>query len=431
MFQIPQHVLEKLRCSICGSYLSSKPLMIRQENQQICGKCYKLLPTEEKNKCVRQIGLESVAEIITFPCRFNTQGCTYKFTWCDERDHEATCSYRSLIPCQRESSQYVNNEVISDRHLNHNENILHCETDQIKATLTYKIKENNNEFKNLSYSLNVKGNCNHQLLIKNEDSQESDEVNINMDGIVFFGNKPELVYSDIKVNPVQNIYESLRHYDVREKVCASCGESADHNQCLQGHTACNQCTANLCYHCLKALGKEVKSFCKNYSRGCVEKLGLDDMHRHEKNCNYNDFKCILEPCNVSTTLSNLKQHIKNGHNSEVFTSNEVNKKISNKDDCFIVFCHSGIFKCVYYYYKYFVEFFVTYVGPSDEAVNYFYEVIVNVKGYVISKKSKCSNWNNVMLEKGITFEKSELLGLHEKKLNTEVTLRIINKKISH
>lgn len=430
MFHIPQYVLEKLRCSICGSYLSSKPLMVRVEDQQVCGKCYKLLPTEEKEKCVRQIGLESIAEIIQFPCRYNTQGCSHTFNWCDEKEHEATCPYRSLISFSSERARYFNLDSINT--CLHNDNEIICESDQIKAILLYDIKENTytNEAKCLKYSLNIKGNCDRTITIKNNNTNEATgDVEIRMNGNIFLGKRPEVVYSDIKVKPIEhNIYETLTDYDLRDKKCTNCGNHNVKNHCLLGHSSCNKCQGNVCVECVKLLEKDSKTLCKNYPKGCRETLQFDNAHRHEVNCQYNDFKCILDPCNVITTLPNFKEHIKNDHSSEIFLTNEINKKFVNKDETIVIFYYGSIFKCVYFYYKTFVEFYVTFVGSSDEAVNYFYEITIKLNGSLITKRSKCSNWNDVMLEKGITFDRVELLGDHEKKLNIQVNLKILNKK---
>ncbi|CAG9827650.1 unnamed protein product [Diabrotica balteata] len=431
MLQIPQYVLENLRCSICGSYLSSKPLMIRAENKQVCGKCYKLLPAYEKEKCVRQIGLESVAEVLVFPCRYNTQGCPYKFKWCEDKEHEATCPYRSLMSLSTDSSRYCNiDDIYNDSQSSYGSE-LHCETPQVKATFSYKIKDKTSEMKNLSYTLDIKGNCDNTLVIKNTNTEEAEEVELKMDGTVFLGSKPELLFSDITATPVSshNIYETLRTYDTREAVCLQCGKIPNHTDYpIIGQNECLKYKSNLCVHCVKQLEKEAKTLCKNHKKGCRETLDFDSAHNHETNCQFNDYKCILEPCNVNSTLFNLKEHIKNEHSSEIFLTNEFNKRLTSKDDVFVVFCYGNIFKCVYFYYKSFVELTVTYIGSSDEAVKFFYEVIVNIKGYVISKRSKCTNLNTAMLDKGITFEKSELVGAADKRLNVEATIRIINKK---
>ncbi|CAG9864894.1 unnamed protein product [Phyllotreta striolata] len=388
MLQIPRYVLEKLRCSACGGYLNTKPLMVRADDQQqMCGKCYRLLPAEEKEKYARQAGLESVAEIIQFPCRYNSQGCGYRYTWCDEKDHEANCPYRSLITFPSDGSVNKSNRVSNE---------LFCESDQIRASLYYEIKDRTytNETKTFDYTMKLKGNCDKMLCIKNtNNSDELNDIEINLNGTLLIGNKPELVFSNITVKPIQytNLYESITEYDRR---CYHCTDSCD---------TCNQ--------------KDSKSLCKNYSKGCKETLQFDNAHRHEINCEYNDYKCILEPCNLITSLPLIKQHIKTDH-PDAILSNEANKTFGNKDETFVIYSYGNIFKCFYYYFKTFVEFHVMLVGSSDEASNYSFEVKVNLDSGVVSKKSKCSTWNDAMLEKGVTFDKKELLGDNEKKLNS-------------
>ncbi|KAG5870836.1 hypothetical protein JTB14_033009 [Gonioctena quinquepunctata] len=435
MLQIPQHIMENLRCSICEGYLSSKPLMVKPENQQVCGKCFRILPTEEKEKCVRQIGLEYISEIIQFPCRYNTQGCGHKLSWCDEKDHEVECPYRSMTNIPHIG---WNRGIIST---NENENIspipkseITCKSEYVEANLRCSLRESEytNELKTLSYALRVRGHSDRYLSVKRSGNiGEIEDVELYLDGSIHIGCKPEIVYMDIKIKPIihENIYDSLRVSSKREEYCSNCKVSITEkmqNHCLFGHISCVNCKGNMCVECIQMLEKESKKFCKNFRRGCEAPIEQDDLQNHEMNCRFNEFQCPAEPCNIIDTLPAIKHHLRFHHSQEILQTNEFTEKFYNKDKTIIIVCYENIFKCVYYYYKTFVEFFVTYVGSSDESARYSYEITIESNDNVLSGRSKCCNWNNSMLERGVIFDRKDICD-HEKRLSFECKIRILCK----
>ncbi|CAG9860889.1 unnamed protein product [Phyllotreta striolata] len=383
MLQIPCYVLEKLRCSACGGYLNTKPLVVRAEDQQqMCGKCFESLPADEKGKYARQPGLEILADIIQFPSKYDSQDCGYSY--------RTNCTYRSsntfLGDGSVNKSSRVNNELLS-------------ESDQVRCSLNYEIKDRTytNEPQTLDFAMILKGNRDNILSIKNTSNEEAlNNIEINLKGTLRVSNKPELVCSNIAIKPIQ--YTNLHEYNRR---CY---------RCTEGCGACNP--------------TDSKSLCKNFSRGCKEKVQFDDARRHEAKCEYNNYKCILDSCNVITTLPNIKQHIKTDHPHSILSS-EVSKIFGAKDETFVTYSNDNLFKCFYYYYKTFVEFYVVLVGSGEEASKYSYEVMVDLGDGVVSKKSKCSTWNDAMLEKGVTFDKKELLVDNDKIVEVKVKFRIV------
>ncbi|CAG9765386.1 unnamed protein product [Ceutorhynchus assimilis] len=93
MFQVPETILNKLKCNLCDGYLNAQPVVVK-DNQQICAKCYKILPAEEMEKCVREITFEALGSCLVFPCRYHLMGCEHRFVWNNENGHEAECKKR-------------------------------------------------------------------------------------------------------------------------------------------------------------------------------------------------------------------------------------------------------------------------------------------------------------------------------------------------
>lgn len=419
MFPIPQHVLDNLKCSLCDGYLSVKPLMIRNEDQQICGKCFKLLPTDEKEKCVRQIGLETLSEVLIFPCRYNIWGCSYTSGWCDEKHHETECSYRSQ---QLSLDNYTPSFLdVFEGNNSESKTVFKAQSEYLNATFQYDIREKSQI---LVYNLKLIGNTGTKINIKSNTTHE--DVEISIQGTVSLQNIPSPVHTAIKLNTSHkdNVYESLSSIVPLRKKCSTCKTEVNEGKysCLSGHVCCENCKEKMCLACVKSIERQSKKFCKNYKNGCPGIFLFDVIHDHESDCEFNEIKCPVEPCNTIEILSNLKLHLKQDHTVLV---NDVTKFFSSKDDNFIIFCYDNIFKCVYFYYKTFVEFFVTYIGSSKEANKYLYEVTVTLDGKQHSKRSVCSNWNNLMLERGITFNREELIEEQYKKLTFNAHIKIL------
>lgn len=422
MFRIPQNVLEKLRCSLCDGYLSVKPLMVRAEDEQICGRCFKLLPTEKKEKCVRQIGFESLAEELIFPCRYNTLGCKYSFSWCDEKDHEKECPYGSgLLSVNNESQMSIQSNYNTR---NDSRNEFTAESEELNVTFKFKINESTNI---LLYQMKITGNADKNISLNSGYSQE--DVEIFVKGTVSLQNSPQPIYTELRINHSQkdDLYASLNSMIPVKKSCATCKaevKDGTHN-CVLGHSCCENCKGKMCTVCVKAMERQSKRFCRNYEKGCLGVFFFDEIHYHEADCEHNNIKCPLEPCNSIEVIPKLKIHLKEDHFNNIFFENLVNRYFSTKDDNFVILVYDSIFKCVYFYYKTFVEIFVTYIGSSKDASKYLYEVAVNTNEGEHRKRSKCSHWNNLMLEQGVTFNRHQLVADQEKKLNFEARIKIL------
>ncbi|KAL1492060.1 hypothetical protein ABEB36_012558 [Hypothenemus hampei] len=93
MFKIPEDILNRLKCHLCDGYLNCKPVMLK-DDQQICGKCFKILPLHEKQSCQRQIAFEAIGNCLIFPCRYHQMGCQYTYNFDNENAHEIQCKNR-------------------------------------------------------------------------------------------------------------------------------------------------------------------------------------------------------------------------------------------------------------------------------------------------------------------------------------------------
>lgn len=429
MLQIPQHILDGLRCYLCNGYLSVKPILVRPENQQVCGKCYKTLSNEEKYKCVRQIGLEHLAVLLNFPCRYNVSGCGFTFKFNDKNTHEEECQYRYRTI----RSPGTQEDCVISHYLGTFANEINVHSDEIQAVFSYEIKENkySKDLKNLNYTLDIRSGCDSDLMIKNKcNYNEYKAVRLSLDGSVLLGEQPESVYSNINVIPIQQddiIYASLQRDLFIDTFCCNCKAKItnDHNYCLLGHPSCNNCKEIMCSKCENIKANETNGFCKNYTKGCMKWILQDEQSNHSINCEYNNVNCPVPACSFSDILYNLKKHLQDNHHDTTHFTSEIAHTFTHKDDTIVLVCFENIFKCVYYYYKSFVEFNITYIGTVDSAKSYVYEITALTNDGPVIKRASCSNWNDVSLEKGISFDKKDLIS-KTKKLTFDIKLKIIH-----
>lgn len=87
---IPTVQLEKLKCSKCWLYLSVPPI-VPLNNGFICGRCVsKTMSVLPHSNTI----YETVAQLLTFPCIYNTAGCKQELTWGSVLKHEASCPHK-------------------------------------------------------------------------------------------------------------------------------------------------------------------------------------------------------------------------------------------------------------------------------------------------------------------------------------------------
>ncbi|KAJ8961660.1 hypothetical protein NQ318_021258 [Aromia moschata] len=439
MLQIPQYVLENLKCAVCDGYLSTQPLMIKPEGEQVCGKCFRIISSEEKEKCLREVGLETLAQLFLFPCRYNRQGCNYTFAWGNDTNHEEVCLYRykTSLPSTPSRLSYG-----SDYYKNWQPPILETKSepeDGSQHSSYYNLKQipkcdSDDASSRLSYELKDR-NYGKPSVTKNESASElQNNINLSIEGAVSLqtsSEKGDGVFSTIRIQstPGENLYDSPIDRQLTKR-CSTCKivVREDAYTCLFGHVSCGSCKSSMCKVCINLLEKESKTMCTNYKKGCKSVFMQSEIAKHQSNCPYNDHRCPLEPCRFKGVLGRLKLHLKQSHLDKVYATSEATKCFQNKDETIVLLCYDSVFKCVYFYYKTFVEFFVTYIGSSEEALDYSYEIWAQPNANSLRRQSRCSSWNDSMLEKGITFDKKELVNNNEKKLNFEIRLRILHLK---
>ncbi|XP_023012944.1 uncharacterized protein [Leptinotarsa decemlineata] len=90
--ELPQDVLETMRCGLCNNYLSVAPIStVTSDNKKHrCGRCTHI-ETRINN---RNILYEKIAQIAVFPCTFPS--CEEKLPWGRVEGHEKICEKRTL-----------------------------------------------------------------------------------------------------------------------------------------------------------------------------------------------------------------------------------------------------------------------------------------------------------------------------------------------
>jgi hypothetical protein len=87
--------LDKLKCTLCGQYLSYFPISVSVNNERsFCGRC----EVPQSTQCIKNISFEAICEFIKFPCRYESEGCHEQFFPKDVPEHEKNCPFL-VIPC--------------------------------------------------------------------------------------------------------------------------------------------------------------------------------------------------------------------------------------------------------------------------------------------------------------------------------------------
>lgn len=423
MFHVSETILNKLRCNLCDGYLNAEPVVVKEGNQ-ICAKCYKILPKEEKELCVRQISFEALGSCLVFPCRFHKMGCSHTFTWNNENGHETLCKKRYFtFP----DVVAINGKIV----------------EQSTATNTLEdqiVKTKNSEITSISSkSSETKSGSTNVAFSNDFTDNEQNNININIEGSVQFSSNKYLSPTVNECNNNTLIYENL--YSTIPSIssqpkdivkCLSCSTQVDRcnkSVCLFGHISCNNCKSDMCIACVKNLDGNSRIACKNASKGCQELLYQSDVGVHRDNCEFNEIMCPVEKCDQRYVLQQLVSHLKEDHINEIIMSNEITKNMGQKDKHLVFLCHAGIFKCLYYYYVTSVEIVVVYLGPCVKASEFCFEITVEVNNKTIRKNLMCANWNNYMLASGVSFDKKELLIAQDKPLKFALNLKILRAKL--
>lgn len=432
MFQVPEIFLEKLKCSLCDGYLNAKPVVVK-DGKQICAKCYKILPHDEKEQCVREISFEAIGSCLVFPCRYHKMGCDYTFTWNNENGHESECKKRyftfpDIVTANKHHRSYekqIDKVVASDSQ----------ESDDSYSSKYGKIASNA-----LIKAEKRSGTTN--LAFKNDGADENpNAIHLNLLGTVHFQNNANPPYeelnnnynSTVKTSLYENIYSTIPSATnvpvntYTKDYCLNCNalvEKRNKNTCLFGHLCCNNCKEDMCVVCVKNLDGLSRITCKNASRGCQQILQQGDVGFHRDNCEYNEISCPIENCDKKDVLEKIKNHLKEDHSDKIILASEVSKSMGQKDQILVFLYNQGIFKCLYYYYGTSVEIMLVYLGPCAKAQEYDFEVSVEVNKKTLKKTLGCANWNNYMLASGINFDKKELLNFGAKKLNSVFSFKI-------
>ncbi|KAK9717654.1 hypothetical protein QE152_g23618 [Popillia japonica] len=93
-YNIPdEEVLSVLTCTLCGYYLSSCPIHVNSDGYNICHRCYTTKEGKIPLNYIRHKALETILQILLFPCVYRKRGCTKVFRFGYNTDHEKMCSY--------------------------------------------------------------------------------------------------------------------------------------------------------------------------------------------------------------------------------------------------------------------------------------------------------------------------------------------------
>lgn len=444
MIRIPGRVLNSLQCTICAGYLNVSPIMV-SNNSQICGKCFDILPQEDKQNCLRQIGLEAVADILVFPCRYHDHGCTQEVCFNSTEDHEKECQYRFHVLNTNDSD----NSFVDSNTLNtHNTDTFESQdfktisvskdTKDVKVNAAFKLKPSAKYLDNalLKYQINICGNDENALCLQSE--QYIRKVQIVMEGALSVRGVPENIFCDVRTKGATETITSHNAYEPTYDTIDNRNDGGSCNNCRKpilmevyhcphGHDYCRNCKGMNCLYCITSVSHIPKYYCKNFARGCKEKLSATDVSKHETDCEFNSFRCPLPACDWHGTLSIMRLHVQENHSDKVTLNMMIRRASTSHDQNWFMFAHDNIFKCKYFYFGDYVEFLIIYLGSNDNAQKFKYEVEVLFHGKSLTRSAYSIGWNGFSIDKGILVKKSDLREMTFKNIdnfNFDFVLRI-------
>ncbi|KAK5650770.1 hypothetical protein RI129_001799 [Pyrocoelia pectoralis] len=463
MLKLKSNLLEQLKCKRCEGYLNVAPIMITSDKCQICGKCYKILPSEEKEMCVRQIAYETVAEMLLFPCRYNVYGCKSQFAFNKGITHEAECLFRFEASKLDGITEDIYEEVLfydSCTTANEGEvaaygpklnppiNFTILDTSQnVVVESTYILRENNvTKYPSvIKYNTCLFGNASKgsALVLTNAkfNNYIKNPIKICVEGAIS-PHTFQSVYCNVTVCSVDDIisYSTTRSSEPdcnRTKLslrnlpkCVKCYEVVKKEvyYCTYGHDVCAACKGAQCILCTSPINLVPRYHCQNFSKGCSVYLVHSELYLHSKDCEFNSFLCPIDShCGEYNTLFDVKQHITNYH--KIAQNNIITRTSSSKDEMWIVMVYDNIFKCKFFYYEHQVEILVELIGLHKSAEQYKYEVLLQSnQNKKILKTSKCAKWQSSALEDCVLLTQKDFQHL---KLNIKAfmyTLTILEAK---
>lgn len=351
LYSVPDATLQKLRCCLCNDYLSQFPVLVCKEIGSVCGRC----PVLHDENPIRNRAYETIAETLSFPCRYSTLGCLELLTPKHLVEHEETCTYRQYFcpfmpsgccPWQGPSSELLahfqekHNIFILEENLfemdftaKYSENYLLCELQNL-FVVHKKCDVNENLFwcaisyigarkiaerYNFQLILSVKGNeeCSFSFpavpirCFTNPNIDKTNSVEINADVIMKELNNPANVICTIAIlrkqvekneNNQKNLsekrmisVESIEEDILSDLECPICFEFMvpPIYQCEIGHSVCGFCKSNV---------NECPS-CKQSIRG-TRNFHLERItNRIKYYCKYRDYGCLF-----ITSAKDIKQH---------------------------------------------------------------------------------------------------------------------------
>lgn len=427
MVDIPRSILNKLRCSRCEGYLSISPVMVTT-GAQICGKCFKILPAEEKRRYVREIGLEAVAEMLIFPCRYHQQGCRYDVLFNNGEDHERECPHRHILQYSNQTAEADDNNDSTNPHslFPNNSLAVKCQSMELRLESKYSLKQYNQSKSNalLRYTMDIGARAGYALCLQSE--QYINPIEIKVEGAIALKNTPESIYCEIKIKDgpknqpapkKEHVYESINSRIDGVRKCNNCNSTIVNEAfyCLRGHHFCRNCRGEACLHCTTHVSTTPLFACKNYIHGCKETLFSLDVRKHQADCEFNGFRCPVASCDWHGILKTTKLHVLEKHSDKAVESAEISKQSTTTDDAWLMFAYDNMFKCKYFYYETFVEFLVIYIGSHDKAQRFKYEIEIPFNHKTLKKSAACIGWNGFSLESGIAISNAEVLDLTRNK----------------
>lgn len=92
-YGVPDELLAQLKCAICEEFLSHPPIHYHPESGSVCGR-HPLFDAEKNTQPIQEKNYECIAGIMSFPCRYISNGCTEKCTMVEMPEHEASCDHK-------------------------------------------------------------------------------------------------------------------------------------------------------------------------------------------------------------------------------------------------------------------------------------------------------------------------------------------------
>jgi hypothetical protein len=439
--------LDKLKCTLCGQYLSYFPISVSVNNQRsFCGRC----EVPQSTQCIKNISFEAISEFIKFPCRYDSEGCHEQLFPKDVPEHEKSCPFL-VIPCPvrtptscswKGSRPTVLHHCQNEHHnmflkngefkidMSHSNNYHHF-VNHDKMLLLIEIQYDSNDktlqcsIYTCQYELSIKtytcrlrvanGNKRASIDFKTTSYEEMNPTEFSLESVTSRTELSPFVVGRIEFGDEISTddQEKTNHEMLSLLKCSSCSELVVPPiyycfknsilmcvDCRRQHlSSCNSCV-RIRYAMRNVNFDKMANLldypCKYQKNGCTYVCKGEKIRQHQECCEHGDLDCPIAeftPCAWKGTAMDLVDHIQINHQKLKPNSARICKELLRQQmKCDIIKFYNQLFRlvCAREVDDKFL-WTVQVIGPFKDDFKFEIELLDTVHGRRLLARQHCSS----------------------------------------